>query len=213
MAVTQTARMDLTQWSTDADPLTREQVTESFAEIEDRAVGRLVGLAAARPAASAALTDFVYRATDTGALSWCTGAAWVDVVLSSGATFTGPVQLGDNEVRQPRLKDYSEVYVDRGDVTGAVEIDVSAGNVQRLRAIGNVTLSFINWPAHAVSLTLILVQDATGGRTWTFPAAVKTSGAAGLGLSSTSNSRDRVVLMTEDAGVTIDAAAAGKAFA
>jgi len=45
----------------------------------------LSGTASARPTASATLVNTVYRATDTGEYSICTGAAWTSLIPSRGA--------------------------------------------------------------------------------------------------------------------------------
>ena len=53
-------------------------------------------------------------------------------------------------------------YRDLGDVSGAVDIDVSRGNVVRMRLTGNVTFSIKNL-IDGEPLVVLLVQDAVGG--------------------------------------------------
>lgn len=54
-------------------------------------------------------------------------------------------------------------YRDFGDVSGAVEIDASAGNVVRARLVGDVTFEIVNL-VDGEPLIVLLVQDGTGGR-------------------------------------------------
>lgn len=84
MAVTASPRLGITRWSVDADPVTRAQVDASHAALETLTVGFLTSTAALRPAAAAGNAGFIHRATDTGAFSWSTGAAWVELGGGSG---------------------------------------------------------------------------------------------------------------------------------
>lgn len=71
-----------------------------------------------------------------------------------------------NPVRQMAL---------HGPLSGAAQIDCSLGDVHRLTMSGDVTLSIVNAPACGVVL-FDAIQDATGGRTITFPAACRFPG-------------------------------------
>jgi hypothetical protein len=76
--------MALTRWSDPADPVTRAQMDDDHAQLEARAAGFLRDTFANRPAAAAANLGFLYEATDTGALFWSTGAAWLEIGAGGG---------------------------------------------------------------------------------------------------------------------------------
>lgn len=104
-------------------------------------------------------------------------------------------------------------YVNHGN-TGATEtIDVTAGPVHRIVLDASCTLTFTS-PSSGVAwaFTLIIVEDATGGRTITWPASVKWPNATAPTWSTTANARSRLVFQTEDGGTTWDGALVGSAF-
>lgn len=106
------------------------------------------------------------------------------------------------------LQNYTETNVTSSQ-SSTYAIDVSAGNVHSLTLTGNVTLSFTNVPAtanRAVSITLYLIQDATGSRTVTWPGSVIFAGGITPTLTTTANRVDMVVLTTTNAGTTWRAA-------
>src|SRR5258708_6381904 len=76
------------------------------------------------------------------------------------------------------LKNYSEVVNAIGNTGTAATIDFSLGNIQTATLNGNCTFSFAGAPATGTSgsITLILTNDSTAGRTTTWPAAVKWPG-------------------------------------
>ena len=60
----------------------------------------------------------------------------------------------------------------KGNITGAVPIDWNDGTTQTGTLIGNVTLGTPTNPVNGRTYTLILTQDATGGRTVTWPSVI-----------------------------------------
>lgn len=66
------------------------------------------------------------------------------------------------------------------------------------------TLAFSNVPTtgRAYTMTLLLVQDATGSRTVTWPAAVKWASGTAPTLTTTANRADVVTLFTVNGGTT-----------
>ena len=96
MVTSITTRMGITRWSADADPLTRAQLTGDHESLELKALGYLQGTS--RPAASAALTGFLYADTATSppVMSYCDGDEWVtfggddDFGSAVGLTVGGP---------------------------------------------------------------------------------------------------------------------------
>ena len=61
-----------------------------------------------------------------------------------------------------------------GNISGAVSVDFLRGNVITCTLTGNVTLSFVNIARMAGSpVVFVFTQDATGGRTVSWPATAK----------------------------------------
>ena len=73
--------------------------------------------------------------------------------------------------------------------TGAQTINWNAGNVQEQTFTGNITFTFSNGNAGAIYV-LTCIQDATGARTVTWPAAVKWPGGSPATLTAAANSKD-----------------------
>ena len=92
----------------------------------------------------------------------------------SGDTMSGDLNMADNVVSRPKIKDYGETAVIATDVNGAVTIDLEDGNVIRHTLSDDVTYTFSNPPASgtAGSFTLIVEQPAAA-KVITWPASVK----------------------------------------
>jgi hypothetical protein len=87
--------------------------------------------------------------------------------------------------------------------TGSTTINLANGNVQQLTLNISTTLTLTGATAStACSLSLYIVQDGTGGRTVTWPAAVKWPSAIPPTLSSGGSKVDLVILETLDGGTT-----------
>lgn len=90
--------------------------------------------------------------------------------------------------------------------TGATEtIDWTADHVHRIVLDASCTLSFANVPAtgtYAI-VKLLVIQDATGGRTLTYPAAVTWGNAGTPVLQTAANGVDFLVFETVDGGTTV----------
>lgn len=123
MAVSKTTRLGLTRWTEDTDPWSRDDWDDDNAALELLAVGALEGLASARPAASAANARMFYRATNTGVLSYSTGAAWVTISRpESYSLIYGPSDSNNpiNEVGwQPAGVEMAYCYADSPSEAGS----------------------------------------------------------------------------------------------
>ena len=111
------------------------------------------------------------------------------------------------------LQAYSETVATPAIASNVLTLDLSTANVFNVTHNANITtLTISNPPASgkAGSFTLILTQDATGGRTITFPAAVKWSGGTAPTLSTTLNKKNILVFFTVDAGTTWFGSQVGK---
>ncbi|MGE0338118.1 MAG: DUF2793 domain-containing protein [Gammaproteobacteria bacterium] len=129
---------------------------------------------------------------------------------------TGDLNAQDGVLQRPELKDYAETVTSPTISSGTLTLDLTNGNVFEVTLNANVTtLTLSNPPASgkAGSLTLILKQDATGGRTFAWPAAVKSANGADPVISSAANAIDIYTLLTTDAGTTWYVFTGGKAFA
>lgn len=94
-----------------------------------------------------------------------------------------------------------------GNISGAVDIDLSAGPVYTGTLTGNVTLTFTNPPSagFAAEVVLIFVQDGTGGRTITWPAGTKWPNGIAHVMTATADAEDHIGVRIRDAGSTIRA--------
>ena len=122
----------------------------------------------------------------------------------------------DLDLQRANLKDYSEQVATPSISANALTLDCTNGNVFSVAHNANITtLTLSNPPAsgRCGSITLILTQDATGGRTIAFPASVKWPDGAAPTISTTANKENVFVLFTVDGGTTWRGSLAGKAYA
>lgn len=95
----------------------------------------------------------------------------------------------------------------------ALTLDASTSSAKKITLTGNCALTLTGATAGQVaSLELLLIQDATGSRTITWPASVKWAGGAPT-LSTTAGAVDRIVLVSYNGGTTWYADLIGKAYA
>jgi len=121
------------------------------------------------------------------------------------------VNLQDNELIRPVLRDYGETSVSANSST-SYTVDLTTANVFDITMTGNCTFIFSNPPASGTggSFTLILTQDGTGSRTATWPAAVKWAGGTAPTLTTTlTTGMDVLSFVTVDGGTTWLGFAAG----
>ena len=122
-----------------------------------------------------------------GTITFDAGAAITGAVSATTATFSGALQAtlatftatGSNtfagQVRPGRNA--------AGSITGSVTIDFNSGSRYEATLTGPVTFTFSN-PVAGVTYGLRLLQDATGGRTVTWPGTVKWKAATAPTLSA-----------------------------
>lgn len=85
----------------------------------------------------------------------------------------------------------------------ARQLDFGGGNVFVVTLTANCTFTFTGAPASGeASILLVLVQDATGNRTVTWPGSVVWASGTAPTLSTTANDVDFIVLESWDAGTT-----------
>jgi hypothetical protein len=116
-----------------------------------------------------------------------------------------PINMQDQVLARPELKDFSEASATPAVSAGALTLDLETGNVFEVTLTGNVTsLTLANPPAagRAGSATLILRQDATGGRTLAWPASVRWADGMPPVVSPAANAVDIYAFMTRNGGAT-----------
>ena len=102
-----------------------------------------------------------------------------------------------------KLKSYDEYINANTATTGATTLDISSGNFFNLTLTGNTTFTYTNAPSgRMVSFTIAVKQDATGGRTITWPSGTKWPGGVAPPATTAANAIDIWSVMTYDGGST-----------
>lgn len=133
------------------------------------------------------------------------GSAWNQSFVvdktNGNIDFKQVVNLGDNILQRPELKDYAETLT-VANSGAAYTIDLHNGNVFEITLTANCTFTFSNPPASGKSgkFTLIRKQDGTGSRTVTWPASAKWAGGVAPTLTSAASSVDIITFRTTDGG-------------
>jgi hypothetical protein len=126
------------------------------------------------------------------------------------------VNMVDNILQRPELKDYSETHQTVA-AASTTTLDFESGNVITLTQDTNITTFTWNNPSptgKACSFTLRRVKDATGTtRTIAWPASVKWAAGSAPTLSQTTGAVDVFSFFTLDAGTTWYGFVAGQAMA
>jgi hypothetical protein len=152
-------------------------------------------------AAAVNVTGQVNTATFYAATSANVGTVFTANTTALAASAN--LAMSNNYIVAPALKAYSEFVTTNAASTGATTLDLSASNFFNLTLTGNVTFTFSNSPSgRAFSFTIVAKQDATGGRTITYPAGSKYAGAVTPPATTTANAVDIWSVMTYDAGST-----------
>lgn len=116
----------------------------------------------------------------------------------------GDIGVNGNYLVNPNLKSYTEHKVTNSSATGTVTLDLSTSNVFQVTLTGNTTFAFSNPPANTkvFSFTIIVTQDATGGRTITWPTSKKFAGGVTPPPTTAANAVDVWSVMTYDGGTS-----------
>jgi len=93
--------------------------------------------------------------------------------------------------------------ISTANATGATTLNLTNGNVFSMTLTGNTTFTFGGATSgKACSFALYLTQDATGGRTVTWPASVLWAGGTAPTLTTTASATDALVFETLNGGTT-----------
>ena len=130
--------------------------------------------------------------------------AWSNTITGStiaGTTLSGAVVGADQLMSAVTHKDYSETVYAGGNTDASKTLAETNGNVQTWTMNGNCTFTMPSGTGlqAGTSLTLILTQDGTGGRTGAFT-GVKWAGAATPTLSTGANDIDILAFITFNGG-------------
>jgi hypothetical protein len=134
--------------------------------------------------------------TDGGAGSTVTLATPQDIATSSTPQF-GRLGLGAAADASAALKVSGQFYValyDAGNSGAALTLNWNNGNEQLVTLTGNVTFTLSN-PKDGGRYVIVLLQDGTGGRTVTWPAAVKWPAGSTPTITATASRYDLVTLI------------------
>jgi hypothetical protein len=189
---------------------------KDLVELGDVAAGAITGSELAADAVSATkLADAAVTEAKLadGAVTQAKIAA--DAVGASQLQDGIPIDMQDQQLSRPRLKDFSEARTTPVIGAGVLTLDLEAGNVFEVVLSEDVTsLALLNPPASgsAGSITLILHQDGTGGRTLAWPASVRWPGGAAPSVTGTAGAVDVLSFVTTDGGTTWFGFLGGKDF-
>ena len=139
----------------------------------------------------------------TGKGYFAHAGAWVELgnqtdvaaaLPKAGGTVTGLVNMSDQIVQRPVLKDYAETKVAMGSATA---VNLENGNVFSKTISGTTTLTFTN-PSSAAATSFSLILTNGGSATLNFPSAVDWSAATAPTL--TQSGIDILTFTTIDGG-------------
>jgi len=116
-----------------------------------------------------------------------------------------PINMQDAVLRAAELRDYAETSPAPEVSSGTLTLDLETGNVFEVVLTEDATslvLAHPPAPGRAGSCSIILRQDATGGRMLAWPSAVKWAGGAPPPITSAADAVDVYALITRDGGET-----------
>jgi hypothetical protein len=114
-----------------------------------------------------------------------------------------PINMQDALLTAPELRDYAETSPAPAISAGTLTLDLETGNVFEVILTQDVTSIILAHPpaaGRAGSCSIILRQDATGGRTLTWPSSVKWAGGSPPPITSAADAIDVYALITRDGG-------------
>jgi hypothetical protein len=108
-----------------------------------------------------------------------------------------------SRINSPSLKNYKEVLVNLGNISGNVTLDLTQGNVFVATLTGNVVLNLSGATSgYAHSCTFILTNDSVANRTLNFSSTVKYQKGIVPSRTLTANATDIWTFYTWSAGAT-----------
>ena len=138
----------------------------------------------------AILTNSTFDGRDVAA----DGVLATNALPKAGGTMSGLVNMADQIVQRPVLKDYAETKVAMGSATA---VNLENGNVFSKTISGTTTLTFTN-PSSAAATSFSLILTNGGSATLNFPSAV--DWAAATAPTLTTSGIDILTFTTIDGG-------------
>jgi hypothetical protein len=135
--------------------------------------------------------------------------------IASDALDGRAIDMQGQLLSRPEIRDFSETTAAPAVIGGSLTLDLEAASVFDATLTEDVTtLVLANAPAanKAGSVTLILKQDAIGGRTVTWPEAVRWPGGLPPVTSAAANAVDVLTFVTVDGGASWYGFLGGKGF-
>ena len=126
-----------------------------------------------------------------------------------------PIDMQDQQLTRPQLKDFSETSTTPAVSSGSLTLDLETGNVFEVTLTEDVTSLVLAHPPAAGlagSCTLILKQDGVGGRTLAWPGSVRWAEGAPPLVTPAASAIDIYAFVTRDGGATWFGFLGGKAF-
>lgn len=138
-----------------------------------------------------------------------------DAVPVANVTLTGAVWTLDAVLTAPPLfqSRLGEPVSPNPAATGTVNLALGVSRFYALTLTGNTVLTLSGPPPQGGDFRLLVKQDATGGRTLTFPASVKWPGGTVPTLGGAANAVSLLQFVTADGGATWLGALLGANFA
>jgi hypothetical protein len=124
--------------------------------------------------------------------------------VTPGIPVTGDVDFNDKVLSKATIKDYAETKVTTASSGTTLSVSLADGNVREITLDNTCQLTLTNPPASGTcgSVTLVIKQDATGGRELTFMNTIIWSGGMMPELSTDAEAIDVLTLFTYDGGTT-----------
>jgi hypothetical protein len=142
--------------------------------------------------------------TLSGGLSVGVATATTSIVVAGIVTTNSSgIDLGGTILNKSELKNYTETVYAQGNTGTSTTLNLVNGNVFTATLTGNCTFTFTTGvTSGAASFTLILTNDATAGRSITWPVAVKWPNNTIPVRTTTANATDIWSFFTPNNGTT-----------
>ena len=125
-----------------------------------------------------------------------------NLYVAGVSTFSG-IDLNVTVLNKSELKNYTETVYAQGNTGTSTTLNLVNGNVFTATLTGNCTFTFTTGvTSGAASFTLILANDATAGRSITWPVSVKWPNNTIPVRTTTANATDIWSLFTPNNGIT-----------